>query len=89
MAVPQSVTDNFDALLSTTLRKYADTKLHDQISRGNKVLAWLDSKGHWIRQDGGYQVQVPLMYAQNSSADIYSGYGQLDTTPCLSVAWGV
>lgn len=81
MAVPSVLTDSYDALLSTTLRKYVDTKLHDNICRSNKVLAWLDSKGHWKTQDGGERGQLALMYQLNSTADIYSGYGTLDTTP--------
>ena len=80
MAVPSSLTDNFDALLTTTLRAY-QPKLRDQISRGNKLCAWLEDKGQWRKQDGGERVQVNLMYGLNSTADIYSGYGQLDTTP--------
>jgi hypothetical protein len=78
--IPSSVTDNYDALLSTTLRAYS-SKLRDNISKGNKFLAFLDSKGRTRKQDGGYQVTVPLMHQQNGTADIYSGYGLLDTTP--------
>lgn len=78
--IPSTVTDNYDALLSTTLRNY-QPKLRDNITRGNKVVAWLDSKGRMRSEDGGYNVAVPLMHQQNGSADIYSGYGQLDTTP--------
>ena len=81
MAVPSSLTDNYDALLTATLRAYADTRLHDNIHRSNKLLGWLDSKGHWKKQDGGERVQVPLMYGKNDTADIYSGYGTLNTTP--------
>lgn len=79
-AVPSTVSDDYDALLSTTLRNYS-SKLRDNVSRGNKFLAYLDSKGRSRKQDGGFQVTVPLMHAQNGTADIYSGYGLLDTTP--------
>jgi hypothetical protein len=78
--IPSSVTDNYDALLSTTLRAY-QTKLHDNITKGNKFINWLDSKGRFRKQEGGHQVSVPLMHQQNGTADIYSGYGLLDTTP--------
>lgn len=78
--IPSSVTDNYDALLSSTLRAYSP-KLRDNVSRGNKFLAYLDSKGRFRKQDGGFQVTVPLMHQQNGTADIYSGYGLLDTTP--------
>lgn len=78
--IPSSVTDSYDALLSTTLRNY-QTKLHDNITKGNKFLAWLDSKGRTRKVGGGHQISIPLMHQQNGTADIYSGYGQLDTTP--------
>ena len=78
--IPSSVTDNYDALLSSTLRNYSP-KLKDNVTRGNKVLAWLDSKGRFRKVSGGHQVAEPLMHAQNNTADIYRGYGLLDTTP--------
>ena len=81
MAVPSNLSIDYDALLTTTLHGYTSTKLRDNICRGSKYLAWLDMKGRWRTQDGGDRVAVPLMYALNSSADIYSGYGSLDTTP--------
>lgn len=79
-AIPSSLTDDFDALLTTTLRAM-QPRLHDNITRSNKLLAWMDSKGRFRMQDGGERVQVALMYAQNNTADIYSSYGTLDTTP--------
>ena len=78
--VPSSLTDSYDALLSTTLRNF-QSKLHDNITRGNRILAWLEMKGRFRKEDGGERVAVSLMHAQNSTADIYSGYGLLDTTP--------
>src|SRR3972149_225736 len=78
--IPSSLTDNYDALLSTTLRAYR-TKLADNITRGNKFVSFLKDKGRFKKQSGGERVQIPLMHAQNNTADIYSGYGVLDTTP--------
>ena len=78
--IPSVLTDNFDALLTTTLRNM-ETEIRDNVSRGNKFLAYLDSKGMFRKVDGGERVQVPLMHAQNNTADIYSAYGVLDTTP--------
>ena len=78
--IPSSLTDDFDALLTTTLRS-VQPRLHDNITRGNKVIAWLDSKGRTRKVNGGERIQIPLMHAQNSTADIYSSYGTLDTTP--------
>ena len=78
--VPSSLTDSYDALLTTTLRNY-QPKMRDNITRGNKLVSWLKSKGRTRKVDGGERVQIPLMHAQNATADIYSGYGLLDTTP--------
>ena len=78
--IPSSLTDDYGALLTTTLRAM-QPRLHDNITRGNKFLAWLEMKGRFRSQDGGERVKVALMHAQNSTADIYAGYGVLDTTP--------
>lgn len=79
-AVPSTLTDSYGALMTTTLRAY-EPKLYDQITRGNKFIAWLMDKGRFRDQDGGERVQIPLMHAQNNTSDIYSGYGLLDTSP--------
>ena len=78
--VPSSVTDSYDALLTTTLRK-VQPRLRDNITRGNRLLAWFESKGRFQKQTGGYNVRTPLMHAHNSTADVMSGYGLIDTTP--------
>ena len=78
--IPSTLTDSYDALLTTTLRAM-QPRLHDNISRGNRFLNYLNMRGRWREQDGGERVKVPLMYSMNSTADIYSGYGNLDTTP--------
>ena len=78
--IPSSLTDDYDALLTTSLRS-VQPRLHDNITRGNKIVSWLDSRGRTRTVDGGERIAIPLMHAQNSTADIYSGYGILDTTP--------
>lgn len=78
--VPSVLTDSYDALLTTTLRNMQG-RLQDNISRGNKLVAWLMMNGRKKTVNGGERLQVPLMHAQNSTADIYSAYGVLDTTP--------
>jgi len=80
MAVPSTLTDAYGALLTTTLRA-VEPMLADNITRGNKMLAYLQMRGRMRSQDGGERVRIPLMYALNSTADVYSGYGVLDTTP--------
>ena len=80
MPNPSTLTDNYDALLTTTLRSM-QPRIYDNISRGNRFLNYLDMRGRWRNQDGGERVKVGLMYSLNTTADIYSGYGNLDTTP--------
>src|SRR5438105_5888834 len=80
MAVPSALTDSYDALLTTTARNYMP-RLRNNISKSNKVLAWLQDKDRIRSVDGGERVQVPLMYGLNSTADVYSGYGALRTDP--------
>lgn len=77
---PSTLTDPYGALLTTTLRSM-QPRLHDNITRGHWWLRHLESKGRFRNQDGGERVKVALMHALNSTADIYSGYGTLDTTP--------
>jgi len=78
--IPSSLTDEYGALLTTTLRNM-QPRLHDNITRSNKLVAWLVDHGKVQREDGGERVKVALMHAHNTTADIYSGYGTLDTTP--------
>lgn len=80
MAVPSTLSKDYGALLSTTLENYAP-RMRDNISRSNKLVAWLTSKGRFRRVNGGERIAVALMHAQNGTADIYDGYGILDTTP--------
>ena len=77
---PSTLTDPYGALLTTTLRAM-QPRLHDNITRGHVWLRWLESRGRFRNQNGGERVKVALMHALNSTADIYSGYGTLDTTP--------
>lgn len=74
-------TETYDTVLTTTMRHLMEGGIHDQITRGNVVVNMLVSKGRFRSIAGGERIRVPLMYQQNSGADIYAGYGQLDTTP--------
>jgi hypothetical protein len=80
MALPSTLTDPYGALLTTTMRNWMP-RLRNNITRTNKLLGWLDSGGRTRTINGGERIAVPLMYAHNSTADIYSGYGLLDVTP--------
>lgn len=75
-----SLTLNFDALLSTTLMKYAPT-LADNIGKDNVLLFVLQRDGayHTV-EDIGERAAFPLRYGLGAF-DAYEGYDQLDTTP--------
>jgi hypothetical protein len=79
MAVPSVLTDSYDALLTTTARNYMG-RLRDNITRSNKLMAWLKDRDRMRSVDGGERVQVPLMYGLSSTADIYSGFGMAMAT---------
>lgn len=75
-----SVTDTYDALLSTTLRNYS-RKLRDNIFNSFPYLKWLLSKDRVQYEDGGYQIVEHLLYGKNTTFKSKSAYGVLDTTP--------
>jgi hypothetical protein len=61
MVAPVVLSDSYDALLTTTARNYMP-KLRNNISKGNKVVAWLMDRGRMRGVDGGERVQEPLLY---------------------------
>ena len=75
-----SVTDTYDALLSTTLRNYS-RKLRDNIFDKFPFLNWLRAKGRVQMEDGGTYIIEHLLYGKNTTVGSYAGYEQLDTTP--------
>jgi hypothetical protein len=75
-----SVTENYDAIMTTTLRNM-QPELRDNITRGNKVVAYMKETGRGRAVNGGERIKVALMYGLNSGADFYAGYGQLHMTP--------
>lgn len=94
MAVPSSLTLNYDAVLSTTLFNMM-TEIQDEISTSNVLLFYMMKKqpGAWdVTDDIGDRVSVPLMY-QLAPTDSYSGADILDTSPVDGVTdafynWG-
>jgi len=80
MAV-SSLTDNYDALLSLTLRNFKK-KMEDTISTSNAFLYMIMKKrANYQSEDSpGERIKIQLMYALGQ-ADSYDGYDQLDTTP--------
>lgn len=82
-----SVTDQYDALLTTTLRKYRK-KLVDNIFEPMHFLKWLTKTrgkgkevGTFDLYNGGHEIVEHLLYGKNTTIDFYSGYDTLDTTP--------
>lgn len=70
----------FDALISTTLKKYTPT-LEDNIFNDLPLLNMFKRADHLVKIDGGEQIVEPLLYAKNTTAGSYSGYDNIDTTP--------
>lgn len=75
-----TVSEVYDAVLTTTAR-YRQREITDNISKSNKLVAWLIGHGKRRFVGEGERIQIGLMYEQNRGADIYSGYGQLQTDP--------
>ena len=78
---PSALTQNYDALLSTTLFNYRKT-LEDNISKTNAILWKLKQSemGYKLVDDIGERMAMPLMY-EIGQADSYAGYDVLDTSP--------
>jgi hypothetical protein len=75
-----TVTDNYDSLLTMTLKNYRPTMV-DQIMRGNPLLFVLNSKGRKRTVAGGDSIMIPLRYGMNDTVGFYSGYDVLNVTP--------
>lgn len=76
MASPNST---FTEIVTTTLREHKK-ELTDNISKNNALLARLTAKGKIDIVDGGYEIAVPLEYAENSTFQRYSGYDTLNVS---------
>jgi len=66
-------------VLSTTLEKFAQKQLVDNIFQSSALMSKM--KANQKPCDGGALILEPLMYVKNSTAGSYSGYDLLDTTP--------
>lgn len=78
----QSLTLNYDALLSTTLFNY-QKEMVDQISTANAFLYTLMNKeedGYVSEDNIGDRAQIPLEY-ELQDADTYAGYDVITPTP--------
>jgi hypothetical protein len=80
MAV-NSITYNFDSLLSTTWMNYRD-QLYDNIFNACPFFYWLHENKRKRTEDGGERLVIPLEYGKNSTIkSMSSGYDVIDTTP--------
>src|SRR3954470_18911550 len=71
---------NFDTLQTTTLVKYAERTLRDNIFDSNALFKLLKEK-NLTPLDGGQVVLEPVLFGRNSTAGSYSGYDTLSATP--------
>lgn len=69
-----------DTILATTLANYLP-KLEDNIFTARPLVFFLKEAGQVRTISGGERIQLPLIYAQNTTAGSYAGYDALPTTP--------
>jgi len=75
MATPSSV---FTEMVTTTDRNWSQ-RLADNVSEHNALLNRMKQKGKIKTESGGYEIALPLEYAENGTYQRYSGYEQLNT----------
>jgi hypothetical protein len=75
MPSPNSV---FTEMVSTTMRKH-HKKVVDNVTKHNGALTLMRERGN-IKTDtsGGYEIAIPLSYAENATYQRYSGYDTLN-----------
>lgn len=69
----------FTEMVTTTLRNHK-SKLVDNVSDQNALLTYLKDKGHIRTESGGYEIVIPLDYAENSTYQRFVGYEALNTS---------
>lgn len=69
----------FTEMVTVSLR-HVGSELADNVSEHNAFLRRLKDKGQIDTISGGYEIQEPLMYAENGTFERFSGYDQLDTS---------
>lgn len=80
MTVPSSRTENYDELLTTTLKNYKGS-LADNIYESNALLSYIMENGNVRRESGGEVITAGLRYGKNSTVQSYSPHDQLNTDP--------
>lgn len=76
-----AVTDtiNFDSFLTSTIKKYEKELQKNFVEYRPSINLLMDNYGH--KESGGYSVQIPAEFGNNSSTKFFSPYDQIDTTP--------
>ncbi len=74
-----SPNSTFTEMVTTTLRNHKK-EVVDNVSDQNALLTYLKKKGHIKTESGGYEIVMPLDYAENSTYQRFSGYDTLDTS---------
>ncbi len=75
MASPSQI---FTEMVTTTQR-YWGMELADNVSEHNAFLRRLKDKNKIMNVGGGYEIALPLEYAENSTYQRYAGYDELNT----------
>lgn len=76
MASPSSV---FTEMVTTTMRNVAKD-VADNVAKHNALLNRMKKKNKFVTLDGGYEIQIPVEYAENSTYQRFSGFDTLDTS---------
>lgn len=76
MASPNST---FTELVTTTFRNHR-SKLTDNITRNNALLAYMKKGGRTETEDGGLTIVAPLEYGENVTYQRYSGWDVLNVS---------
>lgn len=76
MASPNAT---FTEMVTTTLR-HTGSEIADNVSEHNALLNMMKRRNNIKTITGGYEIQMPLEYAENGTYQRYSGYEQLDTS---------
>ena len=73
-----SPNSTFSEMVTTTMRKHY-RKVVDNVTDNNGLLTYIKERGN-IKTDasGGYEIAIPLSYAENSTYQRYSGYDTLN-----------
>lgn len=71
------VSSTFTEMVSTTMRN-VERKVIDNVTDHNGLLAVMKKRGNIRKEKGGYEIQRPISYAENSTFQRYSGYDPLN-----------